>query len=57
MKLALLLAACAPIGSNVVVYTQKAGLETEACVRNVCLSTLLSLITIPLVLWTAEMLW
>ena len=40
----------APIGSNVAVYAQRLGLDSSYAVQMVCLSTLLSLITLPVML-------
>lgn len=57
MKLALLLAAAAPVGSNVVIYAQKCGLSGEAGGQIVCLSTLLSMVTLPLLFLLASRLW
>lgn len=42
--------AAAPIGSNVAVYAQKLGKDYAYAVRGVCLSTLLSAITMPLLM-------
>ena len=46
----LVIVAAAPIGSNVAVYAQKLGKDYAYAVRGVCLSTLLSAITIPLLM-------
>ena len=40
----------APIGSNIAVYAQRLGLDSSYAVQMVCLSTLLSLITLPVLL-------
>lgn len=48
--LALLLSACAPVGSNVAVYAQKLGKDYTHAVKIVCLSTFLSVITMPLLM-------
>lgn len=40
----------APIGSNIAVYAQHLGLDSSYAVQMVCLSTLLSLITLPVML-------
>ena len=37
-------------GSNIVVYAQRLGLDSSYAVQMVCLSTLLSLITLPVML-------
>lgn len=46
----LVIVAAAPIGSNVAVYAQKLGKDYSYAVRGVCLSTLLSVITMPLLM-------
>lgn len=48
--LALLLCAAAPAGSNVAVYAQKLDLDYTYAVQLVCVSTILSIITMPLVI-------
>lgn len=40
----------APIGSNIAVYAQRLGLDSSYAVQMVCLSTLLSLIALPVML-------
>lgn len=57
MKLALLLAAAAPVGSNVVIYAQKCGLEGEEGGQIVCLSTLLSMVSLPVQFMVASQIW
>lgn len=52
--LAILLAAAAPIGSNVAVYAQKLDLDYTYAVQLVCISTLLSIISMPLVVSLAR---
>ena len=54
IKLALLLAASAPIGANVAVYAQKVGKDYVYAVETVCLSTLFSICSIPLIIVLAE---
>lgn len=50
----LIIVAAAPIGSNVAVYAQKLGKDYAYAVRGVCLSTLLSAITMPLLMLLAN---
>lgn len=50
----LVIVAAAPIGSNVAVYAQKLGRDYAYAVRGVCLSTLLSAITMPLLMLFAN---
>ena len=57
MKLALLLAAACPVGSNVAVYAQIHGKDYAYAVETVVLSTLLSLISIPAVVWLSSIIW
>lgn len=57
MRQAILIAASAPVGSNVAVYAQKQGMDTTHAVETVCLSTLLSVITMPLILLLAGLIW
>ena len=46
----LIIVHAAPIGSNIAVYAQHLGLDSSYAVQMVCLSTLLSLITLPVML-------
>lgn len=48
--LAILLSASAPIGSNVAVYAQKLNLDYTYAVQTVCISTLLSIVSLPLII-------
>ena len=57
MKLALLLAIACPVGSNVAVYAQLHGKDYPYAVETVVVSTLFSLLTIPLVAWLSTILW
>lgn len=54
IKLALLMAASAPIGANVAVYAQKLGKDYVYAVETVCLSTLFSLVSLPAIILLAE---
>lgn len=56
-RIALLIVACAPVGSNVAVYAQINRLDYAYASKSVCLSTLFSIITIPLMIALAGMLW
>lgn len=56
MKLAILIAASAPIGSNVAIFAQLYGADYKKAVQQVCVSTILSMITMPVILWLAVML-
>lgn len=57
MKLALLLAAACPVGSNVAVYAQLHGKNYPYAVETVVISTLLSILTIPSIVAIASFLW
>ena len=56
-RMALLIVACAPVGANVAVYAQLNHLDYAYASKSVCLSTLFSIITIPLMIALAGMLW
>ena len=51
----LIIVNAAPIGSNIAVYAQRLELDSSYAVQMVCLSTLLSLVTLPVVLSLAAM--
>ena len=57
MKLALLLACSCPVGVNVAVYAQLHGKDYGYAVETVILSTALSLISIPGIVWFASQIW
>ncbi len=57
MKMALLLAAACPVGSNVAVYAQLHGKDYAYAVETVVVSTLFAILTIPAVAWIARMIW
>ena len=57
MKMALLLAAACPVGSNVAVYAQLHGKDYAYAVETVVISTLLAVATIPAAAWIARMIW
>lgn len=57
IRLAVLLAAAAPIGSNVAIFAQQNDLSYTQAVKGVCLSTALSIITMPVILWLAMSIW
>lgn len=53
-RLALILAAAAPVGSNVAVYAQKQGESYTYAVQLVCVSTIFSVATMPAILAIAQ---
>ncbi len=57
MKMALLLAAACPVGSNVAVYAQMQGKDYAYAVETVVISTLFSIMTIPVIAWVAQAIW
>lgn len=57
MKMALLIAACAPVGANVAVMAQMYDLDYVSAVKPVCLSTILCIITMPLMIALANFIW
>jgi len=54
MKLAVLLAASAPVGFNVVVFCQLNNVECTDGVKDVCMSSVLSILTMPLIVYIAS---
>ena len=54
IRTAILIAAMAPVGSNLAIYVQKTGGSVGEATSFVCLSTLLSLGTMPLMLYLAS---
>ena len=57
MKMALLLAIACPVGSNVAVYAQLYDRDYPYAVETVVISTLFSLLSIPLVVSFASLIW
>lgn len=57
MKMILLISASAPIGANVAIFAQKVGLDYTRAVKDVCLCTILSIISMPLLIMLASYLW
>lgn len=57
IKYSILIAAAAPVGSNVAIFAQLHGLDYKKAVKCICLSTLFSAITMPLIIGLAEYLW
>lgn len=49
IKLAVLIAAAAPVGSNVAIFAQIYDLDYTRAVKEICLSTLLCIVTLPLI--------
>ena len=57
MKTVLLIVAACPVGSNVAVYAQLHGKDYPYAVETVIISTLLSIVTIPFILYLSTLLW
>lgn len=57
IRLAALIAASAPVGSNVAIFAQLNGLDYTRAVKGVCLSTVCSILTMPLIVGIAGIIW
>ena len=57
IKLTLLLLGAASVGTNVALYAQRAGLDYRPATGMVCLSTLLSVVTMPMIMALATLVW
>ena len=57
IRLALLLVASAPVGSNVAIFAQLYDKEYTDAVKDVCLSTVFSIATMPLIVALANLIW
>lgn len=57
IKLAVLTAAAAPVGSNVAIFAQLNGLKYTEAVKNVAFSTVFSIITMPVIIGIASNIW
>ncbi len=57
VRLAVMLAAAAPVGSNVAIFAQIYHKEYTDAVKDVCLSTVLSILTMPVVIGLANYVW
>jgi len=55
IKMTLMIIASAPVGANVAVYSQLRGLDYTYACKTVCLCTLLSVVTLPVMLMLAEL--
>ncbi|EHF01620.1 hypothetical protein HMPREF1008_01244 [Olsenella sp. oral taxon 809 str. F0356] len=55
--LAVLIACACPVGSNVAVYAQLHGKDYRYAAQTVVVSALLSIVTIPALVWLAETIW
>ncbi len=57
LRLAVLIASACPVGSNIAVYAQLYDADYPYAVETVVVSTLLSVITVPLIVQIAQMIW
>ena len=57
LKIAILIASACPVGSNVAVYAQLHDSDYACAVETVALSTILSIVTLPLIIGFAWMVW
>ena len=57
MKMAILIVASTPIGSNAAIFAQIHNQDYKQAVRIVCLSTLYSILTMPMIMMLAERVW
>lgn len=57
VKLAMLIATAAPVGSNVAIFAQLNGLNYKTAVTNVCLSTICSIASMPIIVGVAGLIW
>lgn len=56
MKLSILLACAAPVGANVAIFASLYDKDFKRGIENVCVSTLLCIITLPLIMYIASIL-
>ena len=56
MKLSILLACSAPVGANVAIFASLFNKDYKRGIENVCVSTLLCIITLPIVMYIASLL-
>lgn len=57
IRLTILIAACAPVGSNVAIFAQLNGMDYKRAVRIVCTTTVISILSIPLIVGIANVFW
>ena len=57
MQTVLMIVAACPVGSNVAVYAQLHGKDYLYAVETVVISTILSILTIPLMMYLSSLLW
>lgn len=57
IKMAVMIAASAPVGTNVAIFAQLSGKNYRQAVKNICLSTLFCVAIMPVILGIANALW
>ena len=57
MKIALFIAAACPVGSNIAVYAQLHNQDYAYSVETVIISTILAIVTMPIMVSLAQMVW
>ena len=57
LKTALLIVAATPIGSNVAIFAQLYDKDYSQAVKDVCLSTLCCIVTLPIMMMVIQLLW
>ena len=57
IKITLLIAAAAPIGSNVAIFAQLTGNNYTQSVKDICLSTIFCIVTMPMIIAIAGLVW
>lgn len=57
LRIGILIGAAAPVAINTAVFSEKAGLNYTHGVKIICLSTIFSIITLPLVTFIANIIW
>lgn len=57
LRFAVILAAAAPVGANVVVYAHRQGIDSTGATVVTCISTLLSLVTVPAIVLLTAAIW
>ena len=57
IRFAVLIAAAAPVGSNVAIFAQLYNKEYTDAVKDICLTTLFSIATMPLIIALANLIW
>lgn len=57
IRLAVLIAACAPVGSNIAIFAALYNADDVYSVKTVCLSTILSIVTLPPIILLAQYLF